>query len=216
MKNIIEVKNVSFSYPNNLVLQNVSLSFHEGDFAGIIGKNGSGKSTLLKLMLGQLKPSGGKIEVDKTKKIGYVEQVTLTSDSSFPANVKEIVMLGLYGKIGMFKFANKHHKRLVSSALATVGMQGFEHKQLNLLSGGQQQKVLIAKALVSNPDILILDEPTTGIDKDSEAEFMKLLEHLNTAHKKTIILVTHNYSKLAASNKVFLLEDKTIKENANV
>lgn len=216
MKKIIELKNVSFSYPNNLVLQDTSLCFNEGDFAGIIGKNGSGKSTLLKLILGQLKPSSGKVELDKTKKIGYVEQVTLTSDNSFPASVKEIVMLGLYGKIGLFKFMNKQHKKLISNALVTVGLKGFEKKQISFLSGGQQQKVLIAKALVANPDILILDEPTTGIDKESEADFMKLLEHLNTFHKKTIILVTHNYSKLISTNKVFLVEDKTVKEETNV
>lgn len=212
MKEIIKINNVTFSYPNNLVLKDVSVNFLEGDFIGIIGKNGSGKSTLLKLILGQLKPTSGKIETDKTKKIGYVEQVTLTSDNSFPANVREIVTLGLYKQIGMFSFPNKHHKKLVSNALKTVGLEGFEKRQISFLSGGQQQKVLIAKALVSNPDILVLDEPTTGIDKDSEKEFIRLLEHLNRHHNKTIILVTHNYSKLYSANKIYVVEDKAVRE----
>lgn len=212
MEKIITIENLSFAYPNNTVLENVNISFDEGEFVGIIGKNGSGKSTLLKLMLGQLKPQDGKIEIDRTKKIGYVEQVTPNSDNSFPANVQEIVTLGLYKDIGLFKFANKYHKKLVFNALKTVGLEGFEKKQLSFLSGGQQQKVLIAKALVSNPDILILDEPTTGIDAESEKDFLKLLEHLNQFHNKTIILVTHNYSKLTSANKIFLVENKKVSE----
>lgn len=212
MKNIIKLKNVTFGYSASTVIENVTLSINEGDFVGLVGKNGSGKSTLLKLILGQLSPDKGKLTIDKTQKIGYVEQVTVTSDNSFPASVQEIVSLGLYQTIGYFRHVNKKHKKMISNALAIVGMQGFEKKQLSFLSGGQQQKVLIAKALVANPDLLILDEPTTGIDKDSETEFIDLLHHLNRHHGKTIVMVTHNFSKLFSANKLYTIEDKTIKE----
>lgn len=209
---MISLSNVSFAYPSNPVLQNITLVINKGDFVGIMGKNGSGKSTLLKLMLQQLKPQTGTIALQQNVHVGYVEQVTPNSDSSFPASVQEIVMLGLQQKIGLFKHANKKHKNMAINALNMVGLHGFEHKQFSFLSGGQQQRVIIAKALVSNPDLLILDEPTTGIDASSEAEFFALLDHLNKGHGKTIVLVTHNTSKLKGTNKVFVVQDKVIEE----
>ena len=216
MTEILNLKNVSFAYNQNVVLKNINLTIHEGEFVGIIGKNGSGKSTLLKLIIGQLKPNNGDVTLNKNKKIGYVEQVTITSDNSFPASVQEIVMLGLYREIGFLKLPNTRHKQRVSDALEMVGLSGFEKRQITFLSGGQQQKVLIAKALVSNPDILILDEPTTGIDNHSEEEFINLLKHLNTHHNKTIIMVTHNYSKLSGANKIYTVDEKQLKESKNV
>ena len=212
---IISLHNVSFSYPSNPVLENISLTIHKGDFVGVIGKNGSGKSTLLKLMLRQLKPQNGTITLKPDTHIGYVEQVTPNSDSSFPASVLEIVMLGLQQKIGLFHFAGKKHKTMARNALKMVGLHGFEHKQFSFLSGGQQQRVIIAKALVSNPELLILDEPTTGIDAQSEQEFFALLDHLNKGHGKTIVLVTHNFEKLKGTNEVYLVQDKKIKEQSH-
>ena len=211
MEKLFEINNVSFGYTNEMILDKVSFAICKGDFVGLIGGNGSGKTTLLKLLLGQLKPTSGEIKKANNLKIGYVEQVTISSDRSFPASVQEIVLLGLYKKIGLFRFAKASHKKLVSSALKTVGLEGFEKKQINLLSGGQQQKVLIAKTFIENPDILILDEPTTGIDKESEQDFFKLLEHLNKEHKKTILIVTHSIEKVLNTNIIYRVENKTLK-----
>ena len=216
MKNIFNIKNVSFAYSDELILDKISFVINEGDFIGLIGKNGSGKTTLLKLILGQLKPMQGKIEKQENLKIGYVEQVTINSDNTFPASVMEIVLLGLYKKIGLFKFFKQSHKKIALEALKEVGLHGFEKRQLNELSGGQQQKVLIAKTLVQNPDILILDEPTTGIDKESEQDFYKLLEHLNKQHNKTILIVTHSIEKVLHTNKIYQISEKTLKEKTNV
>lgn len=215
-KELIRLENVWFSYPSNPVLKDINFTIYKGDFAGIVGKNGSGKTTLLKIILNQLKPQDGKVYLVDNIKIGYVEQVTLNSDSSFPANVYEIVMLGLYRKMKKFHFANIHHKKMIQSALNMVGLDGFEKKSFSLLSGGQQQRVVIAKALVSNPDLLILDEPTTGIDQKSEKDFFELLNHLNVVHQKTILLVTHNIEKLNNTNKIFEVIDGTVKEKENV
>lgn len=216
MEKLFEVKNVCFGYTSQAILKDISFNIFKGDFVGLIGANGSGKTTLLKLLLEQLKPTSGEIKKAKNLKIGYVEQVTISSDRSFPASVEEIVLLGLYKKIGLFRFAKASHKKLVSSALKTVGLAGFEKKQINLLSGGQQQKVLIAKTLVENPDILILDEPTTGIDKESEEDFFKLLEHLNKEHGKTIIIVTHSIEKVLSTNVIYRIENKSLKVEQHV
>lgn len=212
MEKLFEIKKVSFGYTNQNILNEISFNVNKGDFIGLIGNNGSGKTTLLKLLLGQLKPTNGQIIKKDNLKIGYVEQVTISSDRSFPASVQEIVLLGLYKKIGPFHFANSSHKKIVSAALKTVGLEGYEKMQINNLSGGQQQKVLIAKTLVENPDMLILDEPTTGIDKESEQEFFKLLQHLNKEHQKTILIVTHSIEKVLNTNKIYRIENKTIKD----
>jgi len=216
MDSIIKVENICFKYGNNLVLEQVSFDVGTGEFIGIVGKNGSGKSTLLKLILGQLKPLCGDIIVNHNIKSGYVEQITLNSDISFPATVYEIVMLGLYKEIGFFKFFNVKHAQKVHDALKMVGLEGFENKQVYFLSGGEQQRVMIAKALVSNPELLILDEPTTGIDVGSGQEFMKLLHKLNKTYKKTIIMVTHNMEILKDCDKIFELNNQSIKEIKNV
>lgn len=216
MEKLFFVDNMSFGYTNEIILDKISFAVCKGDFIGLIGNNGSGKTTLLKLLLGQLKPTGGQIVKSENIKIGYVEQVTLSSDRSFPASVEEIVLLGLYKKIGFFRFAKKSHRKLVSAALKTVGLAGYEKRQINQLSGGQQQKILIAKTLVENPDILILDEPTTGIDKESEQDFFKLLEHLNKEHKKTILIVTHSIEKVLNTNKLYRIDNKTLKEEKHV
>lgn len=212
MENIIKLTDVSFAYGNNLVLQNINLSINKGDFVGLMGRNGSGKSTLIKLIIGQLKPQLGSVALNKDCSIGYVEQVTLSSDSTFPASVFEVVLLGLYSKIGKFKFAKQLHKKLTLNALKIVGMEGFKDCQLSHLSGGQQQKVIIAKALVSNPDVLILDEPTTGIDAQSEKEFLELVFHLNKNHNKTILMSTHDIAKLKTLEKVIVIDDKQLGE----
>lgn len=212
MEKIFEIENLSFSYGADEVLKNVSFNINKGDFMGIIGKNGSGKTTLLKLLLNQLKPTSGHIKTKKGIKIGYVEQITMSSDNTFPASVLEIVLLGLSRSMPRFSFFNQTHKKTALLALEQVGLKGFEKKQLANLSGGQQQKVLIAKTLIEDPEVLILDEPTTGIDAESQSEFFKLLKHLNQKHNKTILVVTHSIDKIVSANRILKVENKGVKE----
>jgi zinc transport system ATP-binding protein len=216
MEKLFVVENLSFSYGADEILKNVTFEIFEGDFIGIVGKNGSGKTTLLKLLLNQLKPTSGRIKSKKNLKVGYVEQITMSSDNTFPASVLEIVLLGLSQSISRFSFFNASHKKTALLALEQVGLKGFEKKQLANLSGGQQQKVLIAKTLVEDPDLLILDEPTTGIDSESQNEFFKLLKHLNQKHNKTILIVTHSIDKVLSTNRLLKVEDKGVNEYANI
>lgn len=219
MKNIISIENVSFGYNKENVLQDIILSIDEGDFVGIIGCNGSGKSTLMKLLIGQISPSKGKIklfneDLDKSSnlnKIGYVPQISLSSGANFPATVEEVVMANLYSKIGFMKFPKKEHKEKVKEALKIVNMEDFSKRLIGNLSGGQQQRVMIAKALVSDPKIIILDEPTTGIDVASEEQLYALLEKLNKESKITIVIVSHDFSKISKyTNKIFVVENNKV------
>lgn len=195
-KPIITVKNMSFAYGKDNVLTDVNLVIGEQEYVGIIGANGAGKSTLMKLILGQLKPTKGEVEVS-AKSIGYVPQVGFRKVADFPANVEEIVMTGIYPEIGMFHFPGKQHRKRVEETLALVGMQEYRKRMLRELSGGQQQRVLIARALIHDPDLLVLDEPLTGIDKEAGELLYVLLDRLNREHGMTILMVTHNMEQVA-------------------
>ncbi|MEK4424645.1 metal ABC transporter ATP-binding protein [Solibacillus sp. FSL K6-1523] len=199
-KPLIELKNVSFQYEYTQVLKNISLRVEEGDFLALLGQNGSGKSTLLKLILGLLKPMTGEIELfgenanqfKHRERIGYVSQKSNAFNSGFPATVQEVVKSGLAKKTGLFKSLPKNADELVSRALADVGMESFAKRNIGQLSGGQQQRVFIARALVAQPKLLILDEPTVGIDHENVQAFYDMLAHLNVQHQMTMILVTHD------------------------
>ncbi|MEG0383281.1 MAG: metal ABC transporter ATP-binding protein [Solibacillus sp.] len=199
-KPLIEMKNVSFQYEYTQVLKNISLRVEEGDFLALLGQNGSGKSTLLKLILGLLKPMTGEIELfgenanqfKHREWIGYVSQKSNAFNSGFPATVQEVVKSGLAKKTGLFKSLPKNADELVYHALADVGMESFAKRNIGQLSGGQQQRVFIARALVAQPKLLILDEPTVGIDHENVQAFYDMLAHLNVQHQITMILVTHD------------------------
>lgn len=199
-KPLIELKDVSFQYEYTQVLKNISLRVDEGDFLALIGQNGSGKSTLLKLILGLLKPMSGDIKLfgepanlfKHREWIGYVSQKSNAFNSGFPATVEEVVKSGLSQKVGLFKRYPKDTDILVKSALKDVGMEQFMKRNIGQLSGGQQQRVFIARALIADPKLLILDEPTVGIDRENVQAFYDMLAHLNEHHKMTMILVTHD------------------------
>lgn len=204
LNTIIELKNVSFAYSKELVLENITLSIHKGDYIGIVGPNGGGKSTLLKLMLGVLKPQKGTIKLFDTEiagfrdwyKIGYVPQKTHV-ETNFPATVKEVVAMGRFAKKGLFRFLNSGDNKKITEALKEVGMEEYKNTQINDLSGGQQQRVLIARALVSEPEIIFLDEPTAGVDVKTQKQFYALLRKLNRELNLTLILVSHEIDVLA-------------------
>ncbi len=220
MESIISIKNVSFSYNGGVnVLENLSFDIYKKDFIAIIGANGSGKSTLLKLILKELNPSDGEIFISNTNiknfkewdTIGYVPQINAGNIPGFPITALEIVTLNLYNKMGFFKFSRKSHIELAKRALSQVNMLDFANTPINKMSGGQQQRIMIAKSLINNPKILIFDEPTTGIDKESKDQLFKILTHLNRIHGITILLVTHELEIMKDNlTKVVEIRDKKV------
>ncbi|WP_082706213.1 metal ABC transporter ATP-binding protein [Aneurinibacillus sp. XH2] len=199
------MQHVSHRYGSKRVLEDVSLQLHRGEMMGLVGPNGSGKSTLLKVILGALPLQEGNVtwfgkplrKFDEWSRIGYVSQKANSFNTGFPATVFEVVMMGLTAKMGLFRRPGKKEKERVREAIATVGMGGFEGRNIGRLSGGQQQRVFIARALVSDPDVLILDEPTVGVDAQSEAHFYDLLKRLNEENRISIILVSHDLGAIS-------------------
>jgi zinc transport system ATP-binding protein len=198
LQEVIKLENVTYKYNSDLVLENISFKADQGDLLGIIGPNGAGKTTLFSLILGLLEGYQGKITVfgedirnnrKILKKVGYIPQKNII-DQGFPATVEEIVSLGVF---------ERKTKDKIISAINTVGLLEQKHKRIGELSGGQQQRILIAKALVNEPQLLILDEPTTGIDLETQNKFYALLRKLNSENKITIILASHD---LDAINKL--------------
>lgn len=209
-KPIITVQNVSFAYGRDNILTDVNFIVEEQEYIGIIGANGAGKSTLMKLILGQLTPDKGEVIV-AADSIGYVPQVGFHAVNNFPANVEEIVLTGLYQEIGMFHFPKKEHRQKVSDALKLVGMEGYRKRMLSELSGGQQQRVLIARAFIQNPQLLVLDEPLTGIDKEAGEQLYGLLDKLNREYGMTIVMVTHNMEQVARyTNRFYHVNNGTV------
>lgn len=217
MNKIIEVKDLSFKYDRDYIFENLNFDIYEGDFVGIIGANGAGKSTLIKLILGQLRATNGSVRIygedpqlaKCLSSVGYVPQVGRARGMDFPARVSEIVMMNMYQEIGLFRFVKKHHKEAVRRALEMVGMEDFENRRFSDLSGGQQQRVVIAKAIVNKPKILIMDEPTTGIDKKSEIVLYDLLKMLQEKENLTIVMISHDIEKIKkCSNKIVELESE--------
>jgi zinc transport system ATP-binding protein len=202
---MIELKNVSFSFKKEPVLQNINLIINDGTFVGVIGPNGAGKTTLIRLILGILKPTSGRI-VRTDKKISYVSQTTSLNDSSFPSNVEEVVALGLAtNKPFLFDFKSK--KKRTEEVLKDVGIYDLRKKLVSELSGGQLQKVKIAKALVSSPSLVVLDEPDAGMDEKSHE---KLIETINMLHEKkkiTVIFISHHMDDLTNADHIFLVEN---------
>ncbi len=203
---VIEIKNLSFAYEDQLVLEDINLTVEERDFFAIIGPNGGGKSTLLKLILGLLTPQQGEIRVlgkppQKSRdKIGYVPQNT-NINTDFPIKVIEVVLMGHVGERKPLFGYGKDEIACAMGVLAQVGMEKFANEKIGSLSGGQRQRVMIARALCAHPRILILDEPTASIDPQGQKEIYELLEQLNQT--MTILVVSHDLSIiLKYANKV--------------
>ena len=191
---IVDIKNLNFIYnKNDLVLQNINLDIYHKDFLAIIGPNGGGKTTLIKLILGILPTINIKVFGTTPKKsshkIGYVMQDTIPN-KNIPINVIDVVLMGLMNKNKFFY--SKKDKFLALNLLDKVGMSAMWNKKISLLSGGENQRVLIARALISNPSLLILDEPTSNIDPQGQNEIYKLLKEINQTN--TIIVISHDIS----------------------
>lgn len=221
MSKIIKVDNISYHYGNELIFTNIKFSINSGDFVAVIGANGTGKSTLLRLLLGELSPVTGSIHLfdqnirdfKSWPKVGYVPQNGFSTSIAFPATVEEIVKANLFSQIGLFKFPKKKHHEKAMHALELVDMKAYAKRMIGNLSGGQQQLVMLARVLVNNPDIMILDEPTTGVDVKTVQYLYELLLRLNQEIGLTIIMVTHDIGRVSDYvSRVLCLEEGSLVE----
>jgi len=209
---VIRLDDVWVQYGNLTVLEEVSLSVQNLDFLGIIGPNGGGKTTLLKVILGLIKPTRGKVTVfgDEPKKgrrfIGYVPQVS-QFDRKFPVTALDVVLMGRLGRKGLLRKYTKEDKKVAYEALESVEMLEYEDSQVGELSGGQLQRVLLARALAADPKILLLDEPTASIDEPTKTELYELLKRMNK--EITVVLVSHDIGVISAYvNKIACLNKR--------
>lgn len=196
---VFRVENVSFAYDDRVILRNIAFEVQQGEFVGVIGPNGSGKSTLIKLLVGLVKPSAGSVQVfgkslqdfREWQRIGYVSQRATHFDIGFPATVREVVSLGRVANAGMLHRLKQPDNQAIDQALEAAGMANVQTRLIGNLSGGQQQRVFIARALAQKPEVLVLDEPTIGVDPEAHQSFFDLMRDLHDHKKLTIVLVSH-------------------------
>lgn len=221
-RKIVEINNISFSYGNNKVLDNVSLYIEEGDFVGIIGPNGSAKSTLLKLMVGLLKADSGSIslfnkpinEFSQFNKVGYLSQTVREFNNMFPATVEEVVAANIHANNRFNKKQKIEYRNRIEEVLKIVEMDKFKERKIGNLSGGQKQRVFIARALVNNPKILFMDEPLVGVDVESQNKFYNLLDKINKEFNITLVMISHDIGTISRKvNRVFCLSNGKVYEH---
>lgn len=208
----IELDNVSFSYDHNPVLENLSFTVRKGEYLGIIGPNGGGKTTLIKIILGLLHPTSGNVKLFGTDRhdfkekyrIGYVPQRVTQTDKDFPATVFEVVRTGRIARLGFFERFTKKDIEAVEHAMEISGIGQYRDTLIGNLSGGERQRVFIARALVSEPDVLILDEPTVGVDIGAQKTFYEFLARLNSEHHLTIVFISHDVDAVSQETKTVL------------
>lgn len=203
---LIIVKNLSVKYNNHDVISNLNFQLNSGDFLCVVGPNGSGKTTLLKTLLGEIKPTSGKIIFDKSIKsnfIGYMPQENRI-DRNFPATAYEIISTGTLNR-GLF--INKNSTEIIQSNVKLLGIEKIVKQSFSELSGGQRQKVLLARALCATRQLLILDEASNNLDYSSKISFYKTLKNLNSKQNLTIIMVTHDLDhQNLLGNKILSLD----------
>ncbi|MCH2046158.1 MAG: metal ABC transporter ATP-binding protein [Saprospiraceae bacterium] len=224
---VLEVHDLTVSYNKKPVLWGVDFSIDQGNLVGIIGPNGAGKSTLIKSIMGLVDKSAGFSKVfgrdlkQVRNKISYVPQRG-SVDWDFPATVFDVVLMGTYGKLGLFKRPKRAHKEAANNAIKSVGLQGLEDRQIAQLSGGQQQRVFLARALAQNAELYFMDEPFAGVDAATEKTIIEILKNLKN-QGKTVLVVHHDLQTVSEYfDQVILLNtrlvafgdtDKTFTEN---
>jgi zinc transport system ATP-binding protein len=212
MTSIISIRDLWVYRDAQIVLEDINLDLDSSDFLGLIGPNGGGKSTLLKVVLGLIKPNRGSIKVfgqdpvSARKNVGYMPQKTIF-DKGFPLTAQDVVLMGRYSRAGLMKRYQSEDRQAALQALQAVGMRDRAEKQIGLLSGGEQQRVFVARSLVGEPRLLLLDEPTTGIDAAQQSEFYELLSRLS--QNMAIILVSHDLTAVSKYvNKIACLNQR--------
>ncbi|MHB9337188.1 metal ABC transporter ATP-binding protein [Fusobacterium pseudoperiodonticum] len=210
--NAIEIKNLTVAYGENIALEDLNLNVEVGSLMALVGPNGAGKSTLIKTILKFLKQITGEIKIN-AKTLAYVPQRN-SVDWDFPTTLFDVVEMGCYGRVGLFKRVSKEEKQKVLKAIEQVGMLEFKDRQISELSGGQQQRAFIARALVQEADIYLMDEPFQGVDSTTEKSIVKILKQLK-AEGKTIIVVHHDlqtvptyFESVALINKAVIVSGK--------
>ncbi|MBI3805173.1 MAG: metal ABC transporter ATP-binding protein [Nitrospirae bacterium] len=205
-KPIIHFSHATFAFANRVALEDIGFDLMEGEFAGVIGPNGSGKTTLLKAILGLVHPTSGTLQIfdcahqelrcEHRARIGYLPQKELV-DPHYPITAWETVMMGRYAAIGLLRRPSKIDREITLESLQAVGMETLREVPLGSLSGGQQQRVFIARALAQRPQILLLDEPTTGLDATSQHNLIDLIRRLHQDFGLSIVFVTHDINMIS-------------------
>ena len=196
MSSLISFDNATLGYGRRVVLSGLSFSIPEGDFLGIVGPNGSGKTTILRAILKTLKPLSGNVAHAANLRYGYVPQRDQV-DYNFPLKVVDVVLMGRYDRIGLGRRPRSADYDRARSALEHVGIRDLAEQPLSSLSGGQKQRTLIARALVGEPNVLILDEPTNGMDLVSTTQILGLVRELHERDKLTVLMVSHALNEVA-------------------
>ena len=201
---LVSVEHLSLGYERQAVINDISFDIEEKDFVIVLGSNGVGKSTLIKGMLGLIKPLSGKIHFN-TENIGYMPQETRV-DPNFPASVMEVILSGFINKMGLRPFYGKEEKKKALEIMEILKISDLKRRVFSELSGGQRQKVLLARSLCATDKLLILDEPSNNLDQKSKSEFYTTLKHLNEGHNVTIVMITHDIDNDSLiGNKVLAL-----------
>ncbi|MCZ8516755.1 metal ABC transporter ATP-binding protein [Paenibacillus filicis] len=196
---IVTIDDVFFSYENKHVIEGLQFTVLERDFVGLMGANGAGKTTLLKMIVGLLRPTRGEIRLfgqpvrqfNDWERIGYVPQKNALNPL-FPATVREVVTSGLFGRKKLFRRVSKADRQKADDALYAMRIEDLADRRIGQLSGGQQQRVFLARAMINNPELLILDEPTVGIDAETQEGFFRMIRHMHQHHHITFIMVSHD------------------------
>ncbi|MGQ1910217.1 metal ABC transporter ATP-binding protein [Marinifilum sp. RC60d5] len=209
MNTLLELKSVSVAYDDNVVLTDVDLLVKEKDFLGVIGPNGGGKTTLLKVILGSLKPFKGSIihSGNTPCTVGYLPQVNRI-DKKFPISVLDVVLSGLMSQKGVFARYKSADKKKANELMEQMGIFHLRNKNIGGLSGGQLQRIFLCRAIISDPDLLILDEPDTYVDSKFEGELYEILDKLN--NKMAIIVVSHDVGTICSHVKTIACVNKTL------
>ena len=218
---VINIEDAVVSYREDIALRGVSLKVESGEFVGIIGPNGAGKTTLLTIVNGLGKLHTGRVWVlghsltsgnghSLRKKVGYVAQVE-NIDPRMPMNVREVVMIGRYGVLGVFRRPGRHDWEIVDEMLELVGMTHLARRPIGHLSGGEQQRVAIARCLAQEPELFLLDEPTASLDWKAQTEILDLVKRIHDSRQLTTLFVTHDLKALpVACDRVVLMKEGLI------
>ena len=205
--NAIEIRKLTVAYGENIALENLNLDIEAESLMALVGPNGAGKSTLIKTILKFLKQITGEIKING-KTLAYVPQRN-SVDWDFPTTLFDVVEMGCYGRVGLFKRVNKEEKQKVLKAIEQVGMLDFKDRQISELSGGQQQRTFIARALVQEADIYLMDEPFQGVDSTTEKSIVNILKKLKS-EGKTLIIVHHDLQTVPTYFESVTFINKTV------